>query len=264
MLARRVSAEGRTRAYVGGRAAAAGDLREIGGGAALVLRPARAPPAHARVVAARDPRRLLRARAGGAPRGVRGGPRARARRCRASSRPCASGRARATASSTCSSGSCEEIDGAGAERGRGGRAGRRARAAAPPRRAAARGARRARGARAGGRRRRGGWRVAGAARALEATRGVDPALDVLAERADALAVEAEDLAGELRRYGEAVDAPPGRLDEVEERLAPVRAAQAQARRHDRRRARPRRGVPRRGATSWPAPRRRSPGARRRR
>jgi DNA repair protein RecN (Recombination protein N) len=34
-----------------------------------------------------------------------------------------------------------------------------------------------------------------------------------------LVVEADDLAGELRRYGEAVDAPPGRLDEVEERLA---------------------------------------------
>jgi DNA repair protein RecN (Recombination protein N) len=55
--------------------------------------------------------------------------------------------------------------------------------------------------------------------ALESAAGVDPALDALAERARALAVEAQDLAGELRRYGEAVDAPPGRLDEVEERLA---------------------------------------------
>ncbi len=61
--------------------------------------------------------------------------------------------------------------------------------------------------------------LAGAAQALEAIRGVDAALDVLADRAGALAVEADDLAGELRRYGEAVDAPPGRLDEVEERLA---------------------------------------------
>jgi DNA repair protein RecN (Recombination protein N) len=55
--------------------------------------------------------------------------------------------------------------------------------------------------------------------ALESASGVDAALDALAERARALAVEADDLAGELRRYGEAVDAPPGRLDEVEERLA---------------------------------------------
>jgi DNA repair protein RecN (Recombination protein N) len=61
--------------------------------------------------------------------------------------------------------------------------------------------------------------LAGASRALEAMRGVDAALDGLADRAAALAVEADDLAGELRRYGEAVDAPPGRLDEVEERLA---------------------------------------------
>jgi DNA repair protein RecN (Recombination protein N) len=61
--------------------------------------------------------------------------------------------------------------------------------------------------------------VAEAARALEATRGVDAALDALADRAQALAVEADDLAGELRRYGESVEAEPGRLDEVEERLA---------------------------------------------
>jgi DNA repair protein RecN (Recombination protein N) len=61
--------------------------------------------------------------------------------------------------------------------------------------------------------------LAGAVRALEAMRGVDPALDALADRTAALAVEADDLAGELRRYGDGVDAPPGRLDEVEDRLA---------------------------------------------
>jgi DNA repair protein RecN (Recombination protein N) len=61
--------------------------------------------------------------------------------------------------------------------------------------------------------------LATAARALEGARGVDAALAELADRAQALAVEADDLAGELRRYGEAIDAPPGRLDEVEERLA---------------------------------------------
>ena len=61
--------------------------------------------------------------------------------------------------------------------------------------------------------------LAAASAALEAIRGVDGALDALADRAGALAVEADDLAGELRRYGDAVDAPPGRLDEVEERLA---------------------------------------------
>jgi DNA repair protein RecN (Recombination protein N) len=44
-------------------------------------------------------------------------------------------------------------------------------------------------------------------------------LDELAARAATLVVEADDVASELRRYGEAVEGPPGRLDEVEERLA---------------------------------------------
>jgi DNA repair protein RecN (Recombination protein N) len=61
--------------------------------------------------------------------------------------------------------------------------------------------------------------LASVAQSLEGVAGVDAALDGLAGRARALALEAEDLAGELRRYGEGVEAPPGRLDEVEERLA---------------------------------------------
>jgi DNA repair protein RecN (Recombination protein N) len=61
--------------------------------------------------------------------------------------------------------------------------------------------------------------LAVAASALEGIRGVDPDLDALADRTQALAVEADDLGAELRRYGEAIEAPPGRLDEVEERLA---------------------------------------------
>jgi DNA repair protein RecN (Recombination protein N) len=60
--------------------------------------------------------------------------------------------------------------------------------------------------------------LAAAAASLSALQGVDPALDALADRAHAVAVEADDLAGELRRYGEGIDATPGRLDEVEERL----------------------------------------------
>ena len=64
--------------------------------------------------------------------------------------------------------------------------------------------------------------LAGAGRAFEAVRGVDASLDRLADRVAALAVEADDVATELRRYGEAVEGaggPGGRLDEVEERLA---------------------------------------------
>jgi len=44
-------------------------------------------------------------------------------------------------------------------------------------------------------------------------------LDALAERWRALVVEAEDLGAELRGYAEGLDAEPGRLDVVEERLA---------------------------------------------
>jgi DNA repair protein RecN (Recombination protein N) len=46
----------------------------------------------------------------------------------------------------------------------------------------------------------------------------DPELAALAERLRALRIEADDVAAELRRYEEGLDADPGRLQEVEERL----------------------------------------------
>jgi DNA repair protein RecN (Recombination protein N) len=46
----------------------------------------------------------------------------------------------------------------------------------------------------------------------------DPALAALAERLRALHIEADDVAAELRRYEEGLDADPGRLQAVEERL----------------------------------------------
>ena len=52
----------------------------------------------------------------------------------------------------------------------------------------------------------------------EAVSGVDPALDGFAQRLSALRLEADDLAGELRRYAGALEGDPGRLQEVEERL----------------------------------------------
>ena len=58
-----------------------------------------------------------------------------------------------------------------------------------------------------------------AERSLDALRGVDGALDALAERARALRLESDDLAAELRRYQEGVEAAPSRLEEVEERIA---------------------------------------------
>ncbi|MDQ2621554.1 MAG: DNA repair protein RecN [Actinomycetota bacterium] len=60
--------------------------------------------------------------------------------------------------------------------------------------------------------------LARAASGLTAVRGVDPALDELADRVESLLLEAEDAGAELRGYIESVSADPGRLAEVEERL----------------------------------------------
>jgi DNA repair protein RecN (Recombination protein N) len=54
--------------------------------------------------------------------------------------------------------------------------------------------------------------------ALDGVAGVDVGLDVLAERWHALAIEADDLAADLRRYAEGLEAEPGALDRAEERL----------------------------------------------
>ena len=48
--------------------------------------------------------------------------------------------------------------------------------------------------------------------------GVDPALDELAGRLAALRIEAEDLGADLRRYADSLEAEPGRLQVVDERL----------------------------------------------
>ena len=60
--------------------------------------------------------------------------------------------------------------------------------------------------------------LAQAATLLEPAAGLDPQLQALFERLRALGYEAEDLGGELRRYLLGIEAAPGRLEEVEERL----------------------------------------------
>jgi DNA repair protein RecN (Recombination protein N) len=57
-----------------------------------------------------------------------------------------------------------------------------------------------------------------AERLAGAVHGVDPALDELAGRLAALRIEAAELGGELRRYADSLEAEPGRLQVVEERL----------------------------------------------
>jgi len=53
---------------------------------------------------------------------------------------------------------------------------------------------------------------------LAAVAGVDAELDSLAERVRGVAVELDDAASELRSYLETIEAEPGRLEQVEERL----------------------------------------------
>jgi DNA repair protein RecN (Recombination protein N) len=57
-----------------------------------------------------------------------------------------------------------------------------------------------------------------AERLAGAVQGVDPALDELAGRLAALRIEAEDLGADLRRYADSLEAEPGHLQVVEERL----------------------------------------------
>ncbi len=61
--------------------------------------------------------------------------------------------------------------------------------------------------------------AASAAASLQAVAGLDHKLDAFAERCTALAIEAQDIAGGLRDYRERTDAEDGSLETVEERLA---------------------------------------------
>lgn len=61
-------------------------------------------------------------------------------------------------------------------------------------------------------------RLAEAEGALSRTSHLDRGLGAIGERVAALSVEAGEVAGELRSYLDGIDAEPGRLDQVEERL----------------------------------------------
>src|SRR4029079_18180495 len=57
--------------------------------------------------------------------------------------------------------------------------------------------------------------------ALDSAQGVDPRLDELVTRWNALSYEAGDVAAELRGYAEGLDAEPGELHAVQARLTLV-------------------------------------------
>lgn len=61
--------------------------------------------------------------------------------------------------------------------------------------------------------------LAAVAARLEGVAGVDSTLDALAERLRTILIETQDVAGELRDYGEALAGEDGSLEEVERRLA---------------------------------------------
>jgi DNA repair protein RecN (Recombination protein N) len=63
--------------------------------------------------------------------------------------------------------------------------------------------------------------IAAGAASLDALAGVDQSLDALAERLRGLAIESQDLAAELRGYCERIAGEDGSLDAVEERLASI-------------------------------------------
>jgi DNA repair protein RecN (Recombination protein N) len=220
VLARRVSSEGRTRAYLGGRSATAGDLAEIGG----ALLSFYGQHEHRRLTLASAQLEILDGFCGPEQAARRAGFAAAYARERTLREELEELRARAGAREReldLLDWELEEIDRAGpdeaeeesllAER-------ERLRhlsaliGAAGGAVAALSGEDEAAGA---------ATALAVAASALDAVRGVDRDLDALADRAQALAVEADDLGAELRRYGEAIEisSPPARLDEVEERLA---------------------------------------------
>ncbi len=63
--------------------------------------------------------------------------------------------------------------------------------------------------------------LAQAEAALQGAAGLDQGLDAIAERAAALAVELDDVASELRSYAEGAEADPAALQAVEERLEAI-------------------------------------------
>ncbi len=222
VLGRRVSAGGRTSAFVAGRAATAADLKALGGRLLAFF----GQHEHRKLTISSTQMEVLDGFAGAdhlalrerIPRGAPGG-RPALRRARRAAR--AGGLAGARPRPLPLRALRDRGSRTRPRRAR--RAGRRPRAAAPRRgpRAKPR-----RGAHAGlaGEDLEGGGAAAALAEAesrLAAAGGLDPALDQIAERVAALNVEVGDVAAELRDYAEGIAADPGALLGIEERLEAI-------------------------------------------
>jgi DNA repair protein RecN (Recombination protein N) len=215
VLARRVSAEGRTRAYLGGRSATAADLRDVGG----ALLSFYGQHEHRKLTLASAQLEILDGFCGeahAARLAAFGGAYARERELRAALEELEARAGARDRELDLLEWELQEIDDAGASEDE--------EASLAAERERLRHLESLLAAAAGGVEAMAGDEgaavaVAGASRALESVRGVDADLDALADRVAALAIEADDLATGLRAYGEGVEATPGRLEEVEERLA---------------------------------------------
>ena len=218
LLGRRVGAEGRTRAFVQGRAASATDLRELGGRLVSFY----GQHEHRRLTLAAQQLEILDAFCGA--RHLE--RRARLSRAHARGRELeeqlAELHARVAARERereLLAYELEEIDALGPDSGeeRSLRVERERLRRVDGLRAAAGGGAEALAAESGD-----GLDVvqalAESERRADAVAGVDPALDALAERLRVLRIEASDLGGELRRYADGLAGEPGRLEEVEDRL----------------------------------------------
>jgi DNA repair protein RecN (Recombination protein N) len=218
VLARRVGADGRTRAYLGGRSATVGDLREAGEALLvfygqhehrrLTLASAQLEALDSFCRADQASRRTAYSEAWAALRALR------ARRAELAE--LAGARERELDLLRFELSEIEEADPSEAEREELGAERERLRHQEALR-ASALAAAEALSPESGGP--GATFLLAEAGRRLEEVAGVDGGLDVLGDRFRSLRYEAEDLAGELRRYEETVEAAPGRLEEVEDRLA---------------------------------------------
>lgn len=218
VLARRVWPDGRTRAYLNGRAATVADLREIGGELLAFY----GQHEHRRLTLASAQLEILDGFCGPRQRELRAAAAAAHAELRAQLRRAeelgaiGDRRERELDLLDYELREIEEIDPSEAEQAELERERERLRHLEGLRRAALAGAEAVAPASGEG---GAALLLAAGARELDALAGVDPALDALAERYRALALEADDLATELRAYEEGIEVEPGRLDAVEERLA---------------------------------------------
>jgi DNA repair protein RecN (Recombination protein N) len=218
VLARRVTAEGRTRAYLGGRAASVADLRDVGSGLIAFY----GQHEHRRLMLTSAQLAILDDFCGGehlARRAAFGAVLARVRALEASLhelRERAGARERELDLLEYELGEIEAAAPDEAEEAALLAARERLRHVEALRGAALGAAEAVVGADGEG---GAGVLLAGGGAGLDGVGGVDAALDALAERWRAVQYEADDVADELRRYAEGLEADPGALDAAEERLA---------------------------------------------